>query len=140
MVSSMQLGNGKWESKVFNSRLQPTQIALGTVQNGTDKLNLDFDYGTTNYNGNVLKQTITVPTVGTSTGFTAAQTYTYDSLNRLKSATENLTPTGGTSVLSWKQTFTFDRYGNRRFDEANTSTLPKTCADGGNNPTVCVAE
>ena len=37
-VSSMQLGNGKWESTTFNSRLQPTQIALGTIQNGTDKL------------------------------------------------------------------------------------------------------
>jgi YD repeat-containing protein len=36
-VSSMQLGNGKWESTQFNSRLQPTQIALGTVQSGTDR-------------------------------------------------------------------------------------------------------
>ena len=43
-VSSMQLGNGRWESTVFNSRLQPTQIALGTVQSGTDKLKLDFNY------------------------------------------------------------------------------------------------
>ena len=45
-VSSMQLGNGKWESTRFNSRLQPTQIALGTVQNGTDKLKLGFTYNT----------------------------------------------------------------------------------------------
>jgi hypothetical protein len=28
-VSSMQLGNNRWESTQFNSRLQPTQIALG---------------------------------------------------------------------------------------------------------------
>ncbi|MBX3295322.1 MAG: RHS repeat protein [Acidobacteria bacterium] len=28
-VTSMQLGNGRWESTAFNSRLQPTQIALG---------------------------------------------------------------------------------------------------------------
>ena len=32
-VSPMQLGNGKWESTVFNSRLQPTQIALRTMRN-----------------------------------------------------------------------------------------------------------
>ncbi|MBK7704487.1 MAG: RHS repeat protein [Acidobacteria bacterium] len=46
-VSSMQLGNGRWESTVFNSRLQPTQIALGTLQNQTDKLKLDYIYNTT---------------------------------------------------------------------------------------------
>ncbi len=62
------------------------------------------------------KQTITVPTVGASTGFTAVQNYTYDSLNRLKSAEETIS-----SQTSWKQTFTFDRYGNRNFDEANTT-------------------
>ena len=64
-VSSMQLGNGKWESTVFNSRLQPEKIALGTVQGGDDKLNLDYDYGTwesgvlnqQKNNGNVAQQT-----------------------------------------------------------------------------------
>lgn len=28
----MQHGNGRWDSTVFNSRLQPTQIALGATQ------------------------------------------------------------------------------------------------------------
>ena len=37
---------------------------------------------------------------------------------------------------SWQQTFTFDRYGNRNFDEANTTTLPKEC---NNNTEVCEA-
>lgn len=55
-VSSMQLGKGRWESTVFNSRLQPTQIALGSTQNATDKLKLEFSYGTTNNNGNVLSR------------------------------------------------------------------------------------
>lgn len=41
-VTSLQLRNNRWESTTFNSHLQPTQIALGTVQNGTDKLDLDF--------------------------------------------------------------------------------------------------
>jgi RHS repeat-associated protein len=133
-VSSMQLGNNRWESTQFNSRLQPTQIALGTTQGTTDKLKLDYSYGTTANNGNVLSQQITVPTAGTNTGFTAIQTYTYDSLNRLKDAKEMI---GATQI--WKQTFTFDRYGNRNFDEANTTTLLKNCGTSPNF-TVCAAD
>ena len=99
-VTSVQLGNGRWESMQFNSRLQPTQIALGTVQNGTDKLKLNYTYNTTGQAdniGNVLTQTISVPAVGLNSGFAAVQNYTYDELNRLTSATENVTPTGGSA-------------------------------------------
>jgi RHS repeat-associated protein len=138
----MQLGNGRWESTVFNSRLQPTQIALGTVQNGYDKLKLNYTYNTTgnaDNNGNIQSQTITVPTVGANTGFVAVQNYNYDSLNRLKDATENVTPNGGLASQSWKQAFTFDRYGNRNFDEANTTTLPKNCGTSPNF-VVCTAD
>jgi RHS repeat-associated protein len=117
-VSSMQLGNGRWESVQFNSRLQPVQIALGNVSQATNLLKLNFDYGTTQNNGNVLSQTITVPTVGQNQGFTAVQTYSYDSLNRLKSATETIS-----GNQTWKQTFVYDRYGNRRFDETETTTI-----------------
>jgi hypothetical protein len=60
-------------------------------------------------------------------------------LNRLKSAVENVTPHGGTQVQSWRQTFNFDRYGNRRFDELNTTTLPKNCGTPPNQ-TVCPAD
>lgn len=137
-VSSMQLGNGRWESTQFNSRLQPLQIALGTVQNGTEKLKLNFTYNTStngtpnaDNNGNVLSQTITVPTeVRNSTtynGFTATQTYSYDSLNRIKQATETVS---GVSGNNWQQTFDYDRYGNRTFNEANTTAsanFPKAC-------------
>lgn len=131
-VSSMQLGNGKWESTTFNSRLQPMQIALGTVQNGFDKLKLNYSYGGTDNNGNVQSQTITVPTVGANPGFTATQAYTYDAVNRLKSATENI---GATQ--SWKQTFTFDRYGNRNFDTTNNNTTTLgACPTAQCNPTI----
>jgi YD repeat-containing protein len=122
-VSSMQLGNGRWESTQFNNRLQPTQIALGTLQNGTDKLKLNFTYNTTgnaDNNGNVLSQTITVPSEirGSMTynAFTATQTYTYDSLNRIKDAIEMISTT-----QQWKQTFSYDRFGNRSFNESGTS-------------------
>ena len=137
-VASMKLGNGKFENTTFNSRLQPTQIGLGSSATDQGLLKLNYDYGATSNNGNVLSQTITVPTIGQATGFVATQAYSYDSLNRLKQATENITPNGGSQTPSWQQTYTFDRYGNRNFDEANTTTLPKDCTESG-NPVVCEA-
>jgi RHS repeat-associated protein len=132
-ATSLQLGNNRWESTQFNSRLQPTQIALGTVQNGTDKLKLDYSYGTTQNSGNVQSQTITVPTVGSNPGFTATQTYTYDSLNRIKDAKEMISTT-----QTWMQTFLYDRYGNRNFDTTlnRTTTIPAGCAVAVCNPSV----
>ena len=132
-VTSMQLGNNRWESTIFNSRLQPTQIALGTVQNGTDKLKLEYGYGTTANNGNVLSQKITVKRPSQS-DLVFDQLYTYDSLNRITSAEEKT----GTTV-NWNQTYTFDRYGNRNFNENLTTTLPKGCLDGS-NPVMCEAD
>ena len=118
-VTSMQLGNGRWESTQFNSRLQPTEIALGATQNATDFLKLDFTYNSTNAtddNGNVLTQTITVPAAGGNQGFTATQTYAYDSLNRIRLAAEVVG-----STETWRQTFTFDRYGNRNLDTTHST-------------------
>ena len=129
-VTSMQLGNNRWESTQFNSRLQPTQIALGTVQSGSDKLKLEYGYGTTANNGNVLSQKITVMRSSHS-DLVFDQLYTYDTLNRITSAEEK----AGTTV-NWNQTYTFDRYGNRNFNESVTSTLPKGCVDGS-TPVVC---
>lgn len=60
--------------------------------------------------------------------------YTYDELNRLKVAEETQN-----STQTWKQTFTFDRYGNRNFDEANTTTLVKNCGSSPNFE-VCAAD
>jgi len=85
---------------------------------------------TTANNGNVLSQTITVPGVANP----YVQQYTYDELNRLKIAEETQN-----STQTWKQTFTFDRYGNRNFDEVETTTLPKSCMDGS-NPVMCAAD
>jgi len=138
-VSSVQLGNGRWEHTQFNSRLQPVRIALGKVQNAADLLKLDYSYGMwengtltqEKNNGNIARQIITVPSNGNNAGFTATQTYTYDALNRIKQATETIPNQTG-----WQQTFTYDRYGNRNFDEANTTTLPRRCG-AIPNQTVC---
>ena len=103
-VSSMQLGNGRWETALYNNRLQVTQITLGTTPNATDKLKLNFDYGSTTNNGNVQSQTITVPGMT----YPLVQTYNYDSLNRIQDATET-----SNGSQTWSQAFGYDRYGNR---------------------------
>ena len=133
----MQLGNGHWESTVFNNRLQPTEIKLGTTQGTSNYLSLAYSYGTTNNNGNILSQTIVAPasacwgTACMDDSFTAVQTYTYDSLNRIKSAVETVDQIG-----AWNQTFNYDRFGNRKFDEANTS-MPASFANPNiTNPTI----
>jgi RHS repeat-associated protein len=135
-ISSLRLGNGKFENTQFNSRLQPIQIGLGSSATSQHLLKLNFDYGGTDNNGNVKSQTITTPTVGTITGFTATQNYTYDSLNRIKQSAEVVT---GQPTQGWQQTFIYDRYGNRTFDEANTTTLPKNCGIVPNK-VVCAAD
>ncbi|MDI1240474.1 MAG: RHS repeat-associated core domain-containing protein [bacterium] len=133
----MRLGNGKWENTVFNSRLQPIQIGLGNGVNSQNVLKLEYSYGTTQNNGNVQSQTITIP--GVTLPF--VQNYTYDSLNRLESAEEK--PSGWSNCTAdptkcWKQTFKYDRYGNRNFNTAgtNTTTLPANFDPKIYNPTI----
>jgi RHS repeat-associated protein len=72
--------------------LQPISIAAGSL------LALGFDYGTTNNNGNVLSQTITV--AGASP---VSQSYPYEAVNRLSGASEG---------SAWSRTFGYDAYGN----------------------------
>jgi RHS repeat-associated protein len=122
-VSRIKLGNGKWESYSFNERLQVSSVSLGNSHGGAELLKIDYAYGTTDNNGNLKSQTVTVPTIGTTQGFSAIQEYTYDSLNRLKTAEEKVN-----NSQTWKQTFSYDRYGNRRFVKSGTTTLPPSCA------------
>jgi RHS repeat-associated protein len=122
-LTAVKLGNGLWEHTILNSRLQPQEIGLGSTSTNSTVLQLQYDYGASDNNGNVHSQTISV---GSST---FVQTYGYDKLNRLKTASE--TPSGGTG---WQQTFTYDRYGNRRFDAANT-----TSELASQNPTISLS-
>ncbi len=132
-VQSLRLGNGKFESTQFNSTLQPVQIGLGSSTTNAGLWKLNYDYGTTDNNGNVKSQTVTVPTIVQNQGFTAVQNYAYDALNRLRQADEkpqNYTQNDCTQnpAKCWKQTFAYDRYGNRRFD-LNQTTLPNPAAN-----------
>jgi RHS repeat-associated protein len=119
-VSKMKLGNNLWEHANFNLRFQPTQIGLGTTAANSSVMQLDYNWGTTANNGNLIGQTLTIP------GLTLTQAYTYDSLNRLETATEN----GGSS---WKLKFGYDRYGNRSVDTNPTFTSPDLI---GPNPVI----
>ena len=106
---------------------------MGVTDSTQNLLKLEFRYNTTGQtdnNGSMREQKITVPTVGANAGFTATQAYMYDNLNRIQSATETIS--GG---QTWKQTFSYDRYGNRRFDAVNTTTLG-TCQQQVCNPTI----
>nr|MDQ3804573.1 hypothetical protein [Acidobacteriota bacterium] len=95
-------GNGLVHTVVYNNRLQPTQIRLGTAASPSSVLGLTYNYGTTTNNGNVLS----VAYAGGGLSYT--QTFGYDALNRLTTSQETA---GG--VTSWSQTNGYDRYGNR---------------------------
>jgi RHS repeat-associated protein len=127
-IKQMTLGNGLVEQTSFNSRLQPEEIKLGSsVGSPTDKLSLQYNYGTTTNNGNVLLQTITVP------GMThpIIQNYEYDKLNRLSLAREN-----NNGTQSWQQVYSYDRFGNRRLKAGTTIPSSDIEQDASNNPTI----
>ena len=125
-ISAMKLGNGKWEHTTYDpKRLQPTLIGLGTSASDSSVLKLDYTYNTTgqtNNNGNVLSQTITIGTT------VMTQSYGYDALNRLSSASE-------TGAASWSQNYGYDRFGNRWFSSGsylpNPTLTPQSVAAYG---------
>jgi RHS repeat-associated protein len=102
VVKQMKLGNGLWEHTDSNNRLQLKEIGLGTSAADSSKLKLEFGYGTTNNNGNVLTQKITIG------GTIIDQAYSYDGLNRIWTAQESQN-----SVSKWTQTYGYDRFANR---------------------------
>jgi len=101
-VAIIKLGNGLWEHTTFNSRLQPTQIGLGTSSTDSSIVGLSYTYGSTGNNGNVLTHGYA------GGGLSYTQTFAYDELNRLTDS--------GEGVGSWSQLNKYDRYGNRAID------------------------
>ena len=114
-VSAMKLGNGWWEHSNFNARLQPIQIGLGTTSSNSTTLRLDYTYGSSNNNGNVLSQRIVVGSMDVT------QSYDYDELNRLQKAEEKLTDSPFTS--QWKQSFTYARLCTKIRGEKDNAAL-----------------
>jgi RHS repeat-associated protein len=117
-MKSALLGNNKWEHTTFNTRLQPTQIGLGTSATDSSLLRLDYTYGvrvngvldTTKNNDNVESQTIAI----SQPSWSVTQSYTYDQVNRLSQASES------GSTTPWQQSYLYDAYGNRAVSSAST--------------------
>jgi hypothetical protein len=119
------LGNNVWRQTAFNSRLQPCYILDSVGQysginddamafatcpaapgtNGSTLLELAYNWGSSNNNGDLLGLTGT-PSSAHYTG-SWSQSFGYDDVNRLTSASE--TAPGGTS---WSRNFGYDAYGN----------------------------
>lgn len=130
-VERMRLGNGRWEHTSYDpKRLQPLEIGLGASATNSNLLKLQYDYGTSDNNGNVKSQTITIPNMTSP----LVQTYLYDALNRIDSAIE----VSGTTQ-SWKQKYVYDKYGNRRFDSSQTSVPDSQSNQYITNPQIDVS-
>ncbi|MFL6286024.1 MAG: RHS repeat domain-containing protein [Pyrinomonadaceae bacterium] len=131
-VAALRLGNGLWEHTLYNDRLQAYEIGLGTTSTDSSRLKLEYGYAPivngaldpTKNNGNVQGQRISVPAEGVALAQTFTQSYTYDTLNRLESVSE----VKGTSE-TWRQTYTYNRYGNRSLIPSQT-TSPKLTQPG----------
>jgi RHS repeat-associated protein len=96
-LQSLVLGNGLTEEWLYNSRLQATNVGVGSG------FALTLTYPATTNNGNLSSQTIA------RSSSTWTQSYsTYDGVNRLQSAAE----TGGASP-EWSQSYGYDQFGNR---------------------------
>lgn len=93
-------GNGLIHAVSYNNRLQAIEIKLGTSGTPTSVVDLTYNYGTTNNNGNLLSDGYS------GGGLTYSQSFGYDQLNRLTTSNEN----GG---ANWSQTNSYDQYGNR---------------------------
>jgi RHS repeat-associated protein len=125
-VRKMMLGNGRWETAQFNERFQITQLGLGNSPTDTSLWEVDYEYGELSEDGttivadrntgSIARQTTKIPTTSFS------QSYRYDSLNRLTEAKE----TASDGTQNWKQTFGYDRFGNRtsRYQKVGDVVLP----------------
>ncbi len=96
----------------YNERGQMSSIGLHrTPASGPSRLlTLGLGYGTAvENNGNVRSVTVSAGST-----FNATQVYEYDAVNRLKTAVEG---------TAWKQTFGYDRFGNRWIEGAPADTF-----------------
>jgi RHS repeat-associated protein len=115
----------------YNVRGQLAEIREGTTANDTGwNRGAIINHYSDNYgcwgascnapdnNGNLMKQEVYVPGDDQISSYTMRwQQYDYDNLNRINWVRETA---GGTEV--WRQTFVYDRFGNRTIDSNNTTT------------------
>jgi hypothetical protein len=125
-LSSMTLGNGTTQTFTLNDCLQMTNQTLTKGANVVQKY--DYGYGQIDASGNLdltknNGQLARVEShIGTQKQWT--QKFSYDSISRLDKAEEYR---GDTGVLSYKQKFDYDRFGNLyRKNASNPTTGQQT--------------
>jgi RHS repeat-associated protein len=122
-MKTLSYGNGLVESSQYASRLQPQSLSLGGVWQ------VAYEYGATDNNGNVRKQTLTVPGMSTIT-----QAYKYDGANRLEVVAEQpvnpafpaCNSSGDITTGGWCHRYQYDTWGNRTVPGYFGTTLPIT--------------
>lgn len=128
-IEKLKLGSGVWESAKFNSRLQVTELSVGWGPTSGSLWRMQTEYGelqtngtvdATKNSGNIGKQTVSF--AGLANPF--VQNFKYDSLYRLTEAKET-----NNSNQTWKQNFTYDRYGNRLTHQKYIGTTETTQND-----------
>lgn len=125
-VTEKALGNGLVDRTSYNNRLQPDSLSLSMSQSSLWLLRNEFRSlpGSTDNNGNIWKQTLTLP--GLSGPISV--TYGYDRINRLATFSES-NPLNS-SIAS--QSYGYDRWGNR-------ATIAYTYLPQGSNPVTSLA-
>jgi len=68
----MKLGNGRWETAKFNTRLQVTELGLGASSIDAGNWKVNYDYGELNADGTV--------NTAKNTGNIARQTLSFNGL------------------------------------------------------------
>ena len=107
-LTEAQLGNQLWERwSYLPDRLLPWKVQVGTESSASSASELQFSYcvgawgsSCATNNGNLTGQKIQPLHV--------TQSYTYDAVNRLKTASESFID----STTSWNEGYDYDRYGN----------------------------
>jgi RHS repeat-associated protein len=134
-IQRLRLGNGRWESAKFNTRLQVTELALGTSDGDGGLWKLNYEYGELNTDGTTVNQTKNTGNIAKQTlSFNGLaqpfiQTFKYDSLYRLTEAKET-----NNDNQTWKQTFGYDRFGNRiNFTQQGGIANPQPTIDANTN-------
>jgi YD repeat-containing protein len=105
-LEGYQYGNNVWRGDSFNSRLQSSCLwdTIALSPSAYLLVECGLNWGTMNNNGNLLGMTVQAGGPGTLSALpTYNQSFAYDNLNRLTSASDS----GG-----WSRSFAYDQYGN----------------------------
>lgn len=113
-LTQLKLGNGAFETTVYNGRLQMTDRKLGNTAGASELWRLENGFPSTGNNGNITSQTLTL-----LAGTPIETYYEYDGVNRLQLAAEDPTssPACPDSGSHWCQLYDYDARGNRAVDD-----------------------